>query len=223
MTDSPHESAEGRSPSSTYGYGVPSGWSLVAEHWGLVLAYGVVTIGVGIVLAAWPDETLKVLAVLIGIQFLVSGVVRIVAAIGATATEGGIRALLGLSGALALIVGLLCLRDPLQTVVAIGILLGAWWLVSGVIDVIAAIVSPVPGRRGWDIATGLLSVLAGGFLLVYPDLSLGVFVLVTCIWLFATGLAVVVGAFALRSASGMHRSSPVTHDDAAGSPAARAM
>lgn len=187
-------------PSLPYG-AVPPGARMLADHWGLVLAYGLVTLGVGVVLAAWPDETLKVLAVLVGIQFLVSGVVRIVAAIGgAGAMDGGVRALVALSGALALIVGLLCLRDPLQTVVAIGILLGAWWLVSGVVDVIAAIVSPVPGRRGWDIATGILSVLAGGFLLAYPDLSLGVFVLVACVWLFATGLAAVATAFVLRSA-----------------------
>lgn len=188
---------------------VPPGLSGLAEHWGLVLAYGVLTLGIGVVLAVWPDETLKVVAVLVGIQFLISGVLRIVAAIGSTSLDGGVRALMGLAGALALIVGLLCLRDPLQTLVAIGILLGAWWLVSGVIDIIAAFVSPVPGRRGWDIATGLLSVAAGGFLLVYPELSLGVFVLVACLWLFAIGLLAVVAAFALRSARGKNAASTV--------------
>ncbi|WP_244928090.1 DUF308 domain-containing protein [Nocardioides sp. W7] len=202
--------AQAASPDETRSlpYGaVPPGLNRLADHWGLVLAYGVMTLGIGVVLAAWPDETLKVCAVLVGIQFLVSGVVRIVAAVGTSSLDGGIRALMGLSGALALIVGLLCLRDPLQTVVAIGILLGAWWLVSGVIDIIGALVSPVPGRRGWDLTTGLLSVLAGGFLLIYPELSLGVFVLVACLWLFAIGLLAVVAAFTLRSARGRHPAS----------------
>ncbi|HCB02895.1 MAG TPA: hypothetical protein DEQ43_01285, partial [Nocardioides bacterium] len=104
---------------------------------------------------------------------------------------------MAITGALAIIVGLLCLRDPAQTLLVIGILIGMWWVVTGVVDVIGALVSPVPGRRGWDITTGLISVLAGGFLLINPKLSLGVLVVIVCIWMFLIGGLALVAAFKL--------------------------
>jgi uncharacterized membrane protein HdeD (DUF308 family) len=180
-------------------YAAPGHLDRLADHWGLVLAYGLVTLGLGIVLAVWPDETLVVCAVLIAIQLLISGVFRIVTAIAASGLDTALRVLSGLTGALALIVGLLFLRDPLQTVLVIGLILGAWWVAVGVIDIIGAMVSPTSGRRGWDIAGGVVSILAGGFLLVNPELSLGVLVFVICLWLIALGVIAVVAAFKLRS------------------------
>lgn len=174
-------------------------FGLLAEHWGLVMAYGVISLGLGLTLAFWPDETLKVVAILIGIQFLVSGLVRIIGAIAATRLDTAIRVLLAVTGAIAFIVGLLCLRDPLQTLLAITLILGVWWVASGLIDIVGAFISPVPGRRGWDIFSGVVSVLAGGFLLVNPELSLGVLVLVTCIWLIVTGVVAIVTALRLRA------------------------
>lgn len=170
-----------------------------SDHWGILLAYGVLTVALGLILAVWPGETLVVLAVLVAIQLLISGAFRIGLALVATATDGGIRALMGISGALGLIVGLLCLRDPLQTLLVLGIILGAWWLISGVIDVMSAVLSSQPGRRGWDIAGGLVSIAVGGILLAHPDLSLGLLVLLACTWLFALGGLAVATALWLRS------------------------
>jgi uncharacterized membrane protein HdeD (DUF308 family) len=121
-----------------------------------------------------------------------------------------VRVLAGLTGGLALVVGLLCLRDPVQTILIIGLLLGVWWVVSGVVDVITALIAPVPGRRAWDIGTGVFSILAGGFLLVNPELTLGVLVFVVCAWLIIAGVIAVVIALKLRSAgqgSQTHRAS----------------
>jgi uncharacterized membrane protein HdeD (DUF308 family) len=189
-----HESTDALAPQPPL-----PGADRIADHWGLVLAYGLVSVGLGLVLAVWPGETLVVCAVLIAIQILVSGVLRIVMAVGGRGLDGGMRALQGLIGGFALIVGLLCLRHPVQTLLVIGILLGVWWVVSGVIDVVGALVSPVQGRRAWDVVTGVISILAGGFLLVNPKLSLGVLVVVICVWLFLIGGIALFTAFKLRS------------------------
>ena len=128
--------------------GIP-GLQRVADHWGLVVAYGVVTFGLGVLLAAWPGRTLVVCAVIFAIQLLVSGTVRIVTAIASGHIDGWIRALSGLSGAVAVIVGLLCLRDPLQTLLVVGLLLGAWLLVCGMVDLMSALVGAGSGNRVW--------------------------------------------------------------------------
>jgi uncharacterized membrane protein HdeD (DUF308 family) len=179
--------------------GVPHSMSQLVDHWGLVLTYGLVTIGLGLVLVLWPDETLKVLAVLIGIQLIITGVFRLVLAVASRSLDGSARAITGLVGALALVLGLLCLRSPLQTVLVIGMILGVWWLAAGLVDIVGALRSSESHRRGWDLALGALSALAGGFLLVNPEVSLGVLVIVVSVWLFAYGFIAVVAAFVLRS------------------------
>lgn len=176
----------------------PPALAVLADHWGLVLAYGLITLGLGVVLAVWPDETLEVVAVLVGIQLLVSGLIRIVGAI-ASRSDTSVKVLRALTGAIAVVVGLLCLRDPLQTILAITLIFGVWWVVSGLIDIVGAVLSPEPRDRGWSIFAGIVSVLAGGYLLVDPELSLGVLVLITCLWLIAVGLIAIVAAFRLRT------------------------
>jgi uncharacterized membrane protein HdeD (DUF308 family) len=181
----------------------------LVDHWGLVLTYGLVTIGLGLVLALWPDETLKVLAVLIGIQLIITGVFRLVLAVASRSVDGSSRAITGVFGALALVLGLLCLRSPLQTVLVIGMILGVWWLAAGLVDIVAALRSSESHRRGWDLALGVLSTLAGGFLLVNPEISLGVLVIVVCVWAFSYGFMAVVAALMLRSEEKRTAASPL--------------
>jgi uncharacterized membrane protein HdeD (DUF308 family) len=181
-------------------YVVPAGFNRLADHWGLVLTYGLVTLGLGIVLLVWPDATVTVFAVILAIQLIVAGIFRIISALAMSSLEGGIRALIGLSGGLALIVGLLALREPLQTIVVLTLILGAWWVVAGVIDIIGAFLSPGSVRRAWDILSGLVSILAGGFLLVYTEFSLRALMVFVAIWLIVGGLIAVVASFRLRTA-----------------------
>ena len=191
-------------------HGIPHSMTRLVDHWGLVLTYGLITIGLGLVLVLWPDETLKVLAVLIGIQLILTGVFRLVLAVASRSLDGGSRAITGLFGALAIVLGLLCLRSPLQTVLVIGMILGVWWLAAGLVDIVGAIRSSGSHRRGWDLGLGLLSTLAGAFLLVNPEISLGVLVIVVSVWLFSYGFIAVVAAFVLRGEEKRTTESPLS-------------
>lgn len=170
----------------------------LVDHWGLVLAYGVVTLGFGIALAVWPDASVTVFTVLLAIQLIIAGIFRISAALSHSRNEGA-RALVGLSGGLALIVGLLILRDTLQSVLVLGMILGVFWLIAGVIDILSALIGPPRSGRGWELFGGVISVLAGGFLLVYTDLSLTVLVVFVGVWLIVAGMVAIVAAFRLRA------------------------
>ena len=190
----------GATPRAGVRAGMPPSVSRLADHWGLVLAYGAVTIALGFVLALWPETSLVVLAVLLAIQLIVSGGMRIVAAVARSELDGGMRALLGLAGALGVLVGLLCLRAPLQTLVALGLLVGAWWVVSGVIDLVSAAVG-ASDRRAADAILGLVSLVAGAYLLLNPEITLPALVVVACVWLFGIGGIAVLAALQLRSMS----------------------
>jgi uncharacterized membrane protein HdeD (DUF308 family) len=191
-------------------YGVPKSMTRLVDHWGLVLTYGLVTIGLGLVLVLWPEQTLKVLAILIGIQLVITGIFRLVMAVASKRVDGSTRAIAGLFGALALVLGLICLRYPLQTVLLIAMILGVWWLAAGVVDIIGAIRSRESHRRGWDLALGVLSVLAGGYLLVNPEVSLGVLVIVVAVWLFSYGFIAVVAGMVLRSEEKRTSAAPIS-------------
>jgi uncharacterized membrane protein HdeD (DUF308 family) len=177
------------------------GLRTVADHWGLVMAYGALSIVLGVVVLAWPTSTLTVLAVLLAVQLLVAGVIQLVSAFSHSAATGGLRALLGIMGAVTVLIGLLVLRSPLQTIVVITMLVGAWWLVSGLVDVVAGIAGgPAPGR-GWRIGMGAVSAVAGVVVLLQPELSLAVLTIVVGVWMLVHGGLAVAAALQLRALS----------------------
>src|ERR1700751_4640262 len=120
----------------------------VGRHWGWVLVYGILTLIAGVVVLAWPGETLLVLAVLFGIQLIFSGIFRFVAALASPDLTGGTRVMLALLGVLSIIIGLWAVRHVLLTLLALIVFLGIFWVVNGVIDIFSAIAHrDMPARR----------------------------------------------------------------------------
>jgi uncharacterized membrane protein HdeD (DUF308 family) len=170
----------------------------VGRHWGWVLAFGIVTVLVGLLVLVWPGRTLIVVAVLFGIQLVVMGIFRFASAFGHDLTAGT-RTLFALLGVFSLIVGLYALRHVLITVLALALLLGIFWIISGSVELFNALSNRGMEGRGWAIASGILGILAGIVVLVYPAPSLLVLALVLGIWLLVFGIMEIVAAFRIRS------------------------
>jgi uncharacterized membrane protein HdeD (DUF308 family) len=171
------------------------------------IAAGAVSALVGMLVLVWPDISVVVLAGLFAIQLIVAGILQLVAAIwrddGATA-----RVLLGLCGAFSILVGLLCLRGPLQTAMLLGLLLGATWVVTGIIGIVHAFDPSAGHHRGWGITSGILSAIGGAIVLVYPGESIVVVTWLAGIVLVVTGLIVLFGGIAARRADRARRTPP---------------
>ncbi|RDI25714.1 uncharacterized membrane protein HdeD (DUF308 family) [Rhodococcus sp. AG1013] len=167
---------------------------------GLTVVFGLLTLGLGIAMLVWPDATLVVAAVLIAIQVFAFGIIQIVRSFAEVGAPTAARTLTGLSGALAILLGFLVLRSPLQTLVIIALVIGAWWVFRGVLDIVAG-ASEVPGNRAVGIVLGIISVVAGAIVLLQPELSLGVFVIVVGVWMILYGIIVVAAAFLARRTS----------------------
>jgi uncharacterized membrane protein HdeD (DUF308 family) len=145
---------------------------------GLGIGAGLLSIVIGLLVVFWPGSSVVLIAWLFAIQLIIAGILQLIAAFMDESGTGG-HVLIGLLGALSILVGLLCLRAPLQTAVVIGLLIGATWVIGGVIGIVHAIGAGPDGHRGWRITSGVVSVLGGAVVLVYPGLS---FVAMT--WLF---------------------------------------
>jgi uncharacterized membrane protein HdeD (DUF308 family) len=171
----------------------------LGRHWGWVLAFGIITLAVGVVVLIWPGRTLVVVAVLFGIQLIVMGIFRFVAAFAAGDVGGGTRVLYALLGVLSLIIGLYALRHVLITLLALALLLGIFWIVSGAVELFNALAHREVPHRGWVIFMGILSIVAGIVVLVYPGISLLTLAIVLSIWLLIYGVMEIVIAFRIRS------------------------
>ncbi len=171
----------------------------VGRHWGWVLAFGIITLLVGVAALAWPGRTLVVIAVLFGIQLVVMGIFRFAGAFASDDLTGGTRVLLALLGVLSLIIGLYAVRHVLITLLALALLLGIFWTVSGAVELFTAISHREMRNRGWNAVMGIVSILAGIVVLAYPAISLVTLAVVLGVWLIIFGAMQVTAAFRIRS------------------------
>lgn len=158
------------------------------------VGYGVLTIIAGLAALVWPGATLVALAVIFAVQLLVLGIVRIVTAFATPDTGSGTRVLALLLGIAAIVVGVLCLRAPLQTIVVLTLMLGLFWLVAGIVGVVAGIAGRGEGGRMWTIVSGLVGVLGGVLVLSLPTASAVGLTWVLGFVLVAHGALAIVGS-----------------------------
>ncbi len=72
-----------------------------------------------------------------------------------------------LFGICAIVLGILLLVRPGMTALILVVIMAVYWLIEGVFDVILALVQRPP-QWGWRLASGIISALAGLFILAYP-------------------------------------------------------
>jgi uncharacterized membrane protein HdeD (DUF308 family) len=151
-----------------------------------IIGLGVVTAATGVVVLVWPEATLQVIAVVFGIFAVIDGVLRLVSALVADARSEGWRMLLALQGVLSVLVGIVVLRHPFQTLAVLTLLLGLFWVVGGLLQVVHGLGSPAMRSRAWSVGAGLVSLAAGIVVLAYTSATLLVLV-----WLL--GLQLLLG------------------------------
>ncbi|MFD5798671.1 HdeD family acid-resistance protein [Streptomyces diastatochromogenes] len=184
----------------------------LAGSWTWILGSAVVTFVPGVLILVWPDETLHVLAVVIGLYLLLAGALRFVMAF---AREGPGERLAGLLIAvLYVLAGVLCLRNPLQTITALSLIVGLAWLASGIVTLYTALSAENLPHRGVVLAAAVLGIVAGIVVLVLPTESARVLTRLLGLWLVLLGLVELAVAFSWRHALRRSGVLPGTFDSA---------
>ncbi|MDI1289640.1 MAG: DUF308 domain-containing protein [bacterium] len=168
----------------------------IGRHWGVLLFLGIASIVVGIIAVAWPTATVVVIAILFAIYLIVSGIFEVVRGFGHGLT-GGIRALLLITGVLSVILGLLMFRSAFQAVEILAIFVGIAFLFRGFGSIFLAVEEKE--GRGWNIFGGIVMLIGGVVVLVWPGISLSTLAWVAGIWLVVGGIFEIIAAFRLRS------------------------
>lgn len=168
--------------------------------WWLVAFSGLSSMVLGVMLLAWPGRTLVVITVVVGIQLLVFGIGRLGGALfGSGRSQRGMLLLSGLGG---ILVGLLALFRPNRTIEFLVILLGLYWVLSGLADIVSGFVDrDHPGRIS-AVLFGTLSAAAGLVALFWSGPTQLVLAVVAGINLIAGGLTQIAMGFRLRKHKG---------------------
>ncbi|GAA1069352.1 HdeD family acid-resistance protein [Kitasatospora nipponensis] len=174
--------------------------ALARAAWQLLLLAGLGSLALGAMILAWPKSTLHVVGVLFGIYLLVIGVVQLTAAFGTHLTSA-LRVMAFISGALCVLLGLVCFRGPAQSLLLLAFWIGIGWLFRGITQLVASLEDPAMPARGWHIFSGVVGIIGGVVVMVEPFGSLSVLTVFAGIWLVVMGLVEVVTALQVRHGS----------------------
>ena len=108
-----------------------------------------------------------------------------------------------LRGVFAIIFGILAFALPGVTIATLVILFAAYMLADGVFAIVGAVKAAQQGERwGLFILEGIANILAGIVALLWPAITVLVFVYLIAFWSIVSGLVMVVAAFRLTGEHG---------------------
>jgi uncharacterized membrane protein HdeD (DUF308 family) len=163
----------------------------------LLIVTGVIGTIAGILALVYPGLTLLALALIAGINLLLLGVMSLVDAFsgdGDTTT----RVLAAVLGLLGIMAGLVVMRRPGESLLAVLLVLGIWFVIDGIVDFVRAFASVE--YRAIRLLSALVDIVLGGFILALPDVSLGTLAVLIGIAFLVRGVLSVVRGFQLRKA-----------------------
>ena len=181
--------------SDEYGTPPPPPPGALARTWQATVFLGVLTLILGIIVSFHPTGSLNVLAVLLGVLMIFSGIFHLIRVFD---PEEGHRVWLGIAGLLFIVIGVILIRHLHLTVAIIGLVIGITWIVQGLTALIGGISGGAREGRAWWIIFGLVSLIAGIVVASTPTSSLNVLAVLLGIWFIIMGIFEITGGFILR-------------------------
>lgn len=196
-----------------YTVGRPALTQAMARNWWLLLLRGIISMAFGVVALFWPGATLLSLIFLWGAFALADGAFSLWAAITGRVGDNASRWWLALAGLAGIAAGIIAWVWPGPTAVALLLLIAAWAIVTGVMQVWGAIKLRKEIEGEWLLGlTGLLSVLLGIILLLQP--VAGALAVVWWIGAFAIIMGIAYIGLSLRLRKHLHAADEGVHERA---------
>lgn len=173
----------------------PAPASVMAASWQVTVVLGVLTLILGIIVSFHPSGSLNVVAVLLGILMILSGIFHLVRVFDRDEQH---RIWAGIAGLLFIVIGVVLIRHLHLTVALIGLVIGITWIVQGLTALIGGLAGGVREGRAWWIAFGVISVIAGIVVVSTPVTSVNVLAVLLGIWFIVMGIFEIIAGFLLR-------------------------
>jgi uncharacterized membrane protein HdeD (DUF308 family) len=170
----------------------------ISRNWWLYAVRGVVAVIFGVVAFARPEQALQALVLVFGAYALVDGIFAIFAGIAARGYFDRWWAVL-LEGVAGVVIGLLTFFWPGITALVLLYFIAAWALITGIFEIVAAIQLRRVITGEWMlILGGLLSIVFGVLLFVFPVAGAVSVIWMIGIYAVVFGISEIIFAFRLR-------------------------
>ncbi|MEO3857066.1 HdeD family acid-resistance protein [Acrocarpospora sp. B8E8] len=186
------------------------GTEMAPERWWTLAVRGVLAIIFGLIALIWPAITLKALVIVFGVYALINGATTILGAF--RDRPSGERGWLILSGLVSLAAGIAVLVWPRITALALIWLIGAWFLITGIVEIVGAVMRRKEVEGDWSmLLNGVLAALFGLILMLWPGAGAIALVALIAIFAIVLGAAMLVLAFRARNVTHHpgHRAHPM--------------
>jgi uncharacterized membrane protein HdeD (DUF308 family) len=171
--------------------------SAIGRSWWILLLYGLVALGFGIIAIGWPMSAAIALAWTLGVMAIIEGVISLLALI--TGASGASRGWLLLYVVASLGFGVLAVINPLATASVLVLFLAAWLLVAGIYRIVFALRVRKQIQGEWLlILSGVLAIVLGLLFAANPYAGVAVTTLWIGIGSLLYGVLQVLVAFKLR-------------------------
>ena len=177
--------------------------------WQVSMTIGAISLVLGLIVAFHPSGSLNVIAVLLGVLLIVSGIFQLVRALG---TEAGSKIWPAIAGVLFILGGIVLIRHLNLSLALIGLFIGFTWVIQG----IAALLAGFSGHRyagrvrWWPVVFGAVSLIAGIVVVSTPVTSVTVLATFIGIWFAVMGLFQIIDGWIARGAVRAATRGPVT-------------
>lgn len=173
----------------------------LAKHWWAILLRGIVAVIFAMLAFFWPGLTVGILVIVLGLYLVIDGIFAMTWAIKAIAEHKKWWLFL-LEGIVGLLVGLMILFWPGITALVMLYFVAAWAIVSGLFELWAGF------SVNWDAAIkstmvviGIISVLLGVLLFVYPFGGILAAVWLLGFYALIAGIALIIFSFQVKKHS----------------------
>ncbi len=171
---------------------------LFTKNWWTFTLRGLLAIAFGILALVWPGATIAVLAIFLGIYLLLGGIFAVVAGL-ATSGKNSRWWTLVLEGLAGIILGLVALFFPGLTEEIIVFMVAIWAVVVGFLEISSAFqIRHEIANEVIMIISGLLAVIMGILLFVFPIGGVVSIVWIIGVFSIAFGIALILLSLRMR-------------------------
>ena len=172
---------------------------VLARHWWALVIRGLVGVAVGVLTFIWPTITFIALVFLFAGYALVDGVLNLVAAVRAAQAHEHWM-VLTIEGVVGIGAAIVTVLWPGITALALVLVIGAWAIVTGALEVSAAVKLRRYIDGEWLLAlSGILSMIFGILIMIAPLAGALVIALWVGAYAFVSGAILIALGFRLRS------------------------
>ena len=170
----------------------------ISRNWWLYVVRGIAAVIFGVLALIWPGQALEVLVLVFGAYALVDGIFAVIAGIAARGTFDRWWAVL-LEGIAGIVIGALTFFWPNITALVLLYFIAAWALITGIFEIVTAIqLRQVITNEWMYILGGLLSIIFGILLFVFPGAGALSVVWLIGIYAIVFGISEIIFAIRLR-------------------------